>query len=345
LAAGDWQQAVLEFAIHREPKMSRACLAIACLTLVSSTTPINAQDWPTRPMTMVVPFAAGGAVDVLGRTLATRAAEILGQQIVIENVGGAGGMTGANRVAKGAPDGYLFVLGSVGTHAQNQTLYKNPAYDAAKDFEPVILVAEVPLLLVTRKDFPADNLQEFIAHAKANQGKLQFGSAGTGSAVHLGCVLLNAAIGVQATHIPYRGGGPAMQDLVAGRIDYTCNIITSALPQVQQNQIKAMANLSPKRAPLLPELKTSQEQGLANFDASTWNMVLFPRNTPEPIVRKLNAAFSEAMDSPETHKRLLSQGIDVPAKERRTPAYAASFLRNEIKKYEGPIRASGIVIE
>jgi len=296
-------------------------------------------------MTMVVPFAAGGAVDVLGRTLAARAAEILGQQIVIENIGGAGGMTGANRVAKGAPDGHLFVLGSVGTHAQNQTLYKNPAYDATKDFEPVILVAEVPLLLVTRKDFPADNLQEFIAYSKANQGKLQFGSAGTGSAVHLGCVLLNAAIGTQATHIPYRGGGPAMQDLVAGRIDYTCNIITSALPQVKQSQIKAMANLSPKRAPLLPDLRTSQEQGLAGFDAATWNMVLLPKGTPEPIVRKLNAAISEAMDSPETQKRLWSQGIDIPDKDRRTPAYAAKFVQSEIKKYETPIKASGLVIE
>ena len=325
--------------------MSRAIIALASLTFILSTTPTPAQDWPNRPMTMVVPFAAGGAVDVLGRTLAARAAEILGQQIVIENIGGAGGMTGANRVAKGAPDGHLFVLGSVGTHAQNQTLYKNPAYDATKDFEPVILVAEVPLLLVTRKDFPADNLQEFIAYSKANQGKLQFGSAGTGSAVHLGCVLLNAAIGAQATHIPYRGGGPAMQDLVAGRIDYTCNIITSALPQVKQSQIKAMANLSPKRAPLLPDLRTSQEQGLAGFDAATWNMVLLPKGTPEPIVRKLNAAISEAMDSPETQKRLWSQGIDIPDKDRRTPAYAAKFVQSEIKKYETPIKASGLVIE
>jgi tripartite-type tricarboxylate transporter receptor subunit TctC len=325
--------------------MSRAVIALASLSFILSTTPISAQDWPNRPMTMVVPFAAGGAVDVLGRTLAARAAEILGQQIVIENIGGAGGMTGANRVAKGVPDGHLFVLGSVGTHAQNQTLYKNPAYNATKDFEPVILVAEVPLLLVTRKDFPADNLQEFIAYSKANQGKLQFGSAGTGSAVHLGCVLLNAAIGVQATHIPYRGGGPAMQDLVAGRIDYTCNIITSALPQVKQGQIKAMANLSPKRAPLLPDLRTSQEQGLAGFDAATWNMVLLPKGTPGPIVLKLNAAISEAMDSPETQKRLWSQGIDIPSKDRRTPAYAAKFVQSEIKKYEAPIKASGLVIE
>ncbi len=325
--------------------MPRALIAIATLLLLPMPVASQAQDFPNRPMTMVVPFAAGGAVDVLGRTIAARTAEILGQQIVIENIAGAGGMTGASRVAKAAPDGYQFVLGSVGTHAQNQTLYKRPAYDAVADFEPVALVAELPLLLVTRKDFPANDLQEFIAYAKANQGKLQFGSAGTGSAVHLGCVLFNAAIGLEATHIPYRGGGPAMQDLVAGRIDYTCNIITSALPQVKENLIKAMANLSPKRTPLLPDLKTSQEQGLTGFDASTWNMVLLPKGTPGPIVQRLNTALGEALDTPTTRDRLLAIGLDVPAKERRTAAYASEFVRSEVKKYEGPIKASGLAIE
>ena len=209
---------------------TRSLTVLASLAILALASATQAADWPSRPMTMVVPFAAGGAVDVLGRTLGARAAEILGQQIVIENVGGAGGMTGSNRVAKAAPDGYQFVLGSVGTHAQNQTLYKHPAYSVAKEFEPVILVSEVPLLLVTRKDFPANNLKEFIAYGKANPGLLKFGSAGAGSAIHLGCVLFNAAAGINATHIPYRGGNPAMQDLIAGRIDYCCNIITSAYP-------------------------------------------------------------------------------------------------------------------
>jgi tripartite-type tricarboxylate transporter receptor subunit TctC len=315
------------------------------LIVAATAVPAQAQEWPNRPMTMIVPFAAGGAVDVLARALAARTAEILGQQIVIENIAGAGGMTGANRVAKAAPDGYTFVLGSVGTHAQNQTLYKNPAYDAQKDFEPVALVSELPLLLVTKRDLPANDLQEFIAYAKANEGKLQFGSAGVGSAVHLGCVLFNAAAGIQATHIPYRGGGPAMQDLVAGRIDYTCNIITSALPNVKSNQIKAMANLAPKRAALLPDLQTSQEQGLEKFDATTWNMVLLPKGTPAPIVQKLNAALSQSLDTPVTKERLLNIGLDIPAPERRSPEFAATFVESEIKKYEGPIKAAGIVIE
>ncbi len=325
--------------------MSRTRIALASLTLLSLTAPSQAQDFPTRPMTMVVPFAAGGAVDVLGRTVAARAAEILGQQIVIENVGGAGGMTGANRVAKATPDGYQFVLGSVGTHAQNQWLYKHPAYDALKDFEPVILVGSTPLLLVIRKDFPASNLQEFIAYGKAHPGELKFGSAGVGSAIHMGCVLFNAAAGITATHIPYRGGAPAMQDIIAGRIDYGCNIITSGYPQVRDQLVKAPALLSAKRAPLLPDLATAQEQGMAGFDAGSWNVIFVPKGTPEPIVRKLNAAVSEAMDSPDTVKRMLAIGIDIPPRDRRSSAYAAGFVEQEIKKYEGPIKASGIIIE
>jgi tripartite-type tricarboxylate transporter receptor subunit TctC len=323
--------------------MMRTALAYVLLCLFSLTA--RAQDWPTRPMTMVVPFAAGGAVDVLGRTLAARGSEILGQQIVIENVGGAGGMTGANRVAKAAPDGYQFVLGSVGTHAQNQTLYKRPLYNTLTDFEPVILVAETPLLLVARKDFPADDIHGFVAYAKANPGTLKFGSAGVGSAIHLGCVLFNAAAGIEAVHIPYRGGNPAMQDLIAGRIDYGCNIITSSYPQVRDKLIKAIANLSPKRAPLLPDLATSQEQGMAGFDAGSWNVIFLPKGTPAPIVQKLNAAMSQAMDEAPTRQRLHAIGVDIPDKSRRSPAYAAKFVADEIKKYEGPIRANNLVIE
>ena len=319
--------------------------ALASICIVALGTPAQAQDWPTRPMTMVVPFAAGGAVDVLARTVAARAAEILGQQIVIENIGGAGGMTGANRVAKAAPDGYQFVLGSVGTHAQNQWLYKQPAYNAAKDFEAVILVGSTPQLLVTRKNFPANSLQEFIAYGKTHPGDMKYGSAGAGSAIHLGCVLFNAAAGIEAIHVPYRGGAPAMQDMIAGRIDYGCNIITSAYPQVRDEVVKSLALLSATRAPLLPNLATAQEQGMAGFDAGSWNIVFLPKGTPQPIVRKLNAAMSEAMDSPDTVKRLLAIGVDIPAKDRRTPAYALDFVEQEIRKYEGPIKASGIVID
>ena len=323
--------------------MPRIVTAAAMLAMFA--VPAQAQDWPTRPITMVVPFAAGGAVDVLGRAIAARTAEILRQQIVIENVGGAGGMNGMNRIAKAAPDGYQIVLGSVGTHAQNQTLYKNPAYNVMTEFEHVALIGETPLLLVTRKDFPARDLPEFVAHAKANPGALKFGSAGAGSAIHLGCVLFNAAAGVEAIHIPYRGGNPAMQDLIAGRIDYSCNIITSSYAQVRDSLVKAIALLGSTRAPLLPDLATVQEQGMAGFSAGSWNVISVPKGTPDPIVRKLNAAISDAMDSPETVKRLHAIGVEIPDKDRRSPAYITKFVESEIKKYEGPIRAAGIVIE
>jgi tripartite-type tricarboxylate transporter receptor subunit TctC len=304
-----------------------------------------AQDWPTRPVTMVVPFAAGGPTDVLGRVMAERLSQILGKQVVVENVGGAGGMTGAQRVARAAPDGNQFVLGTVGTHAQNQTLYKKPAYHAAEDFAPVVLMAEVPLILITRKDFPAASLQEFIAHLKANQDKVTFGSAGAGSATHLGCVLLNSAIGADIRHVPYRGTGPAMQDLSAGRIDYLCEIVTTALPQIQGGAVKAIATLTRNRTPVLPELATAHEQGLADFEAYTWNAFFMPKGTPEPIIRRLHDATVEAMETPWVKERLQGLGASLVSPERRSSQYLAQFVRSEIEKWAAPIKASGVSVE
>ena len=202
--------------------------------LLAATATASAQTYPSRPINMMIPFAAGGPTDVLGRVIAQRMSEILGQQVVVENVGGAGGMTGSKRVADAAPDGYTFVLGTVGTHAQGQTLYKRPLYSSVNDFTPVALIAEVPIILTVRKDLPVKDFKEFVAYAKANQNKMQFGSAGAGSATHLGCVLLNYIIGTNINHIPYRGTGPAMQDLAGGRIDFLCEIITTAKPQVER---------------------------------------------------------------------------------------------------------------
>ena len=210
--------------------MPKARCALALAGLLALTGTAGAQDWPTRPVTMVVPFAAGGPTDVLGRVMAQRVSEILGQQVVVENVGGAGGMTGSARAAQAEADGYTFVLGTVGTHAQNQTLFKKPLYNAETDFAPVALIAEVPITLVVRKDLPVNNLQDFVAYTKANADKMTFGSAGAGSATHLGCVVLNVAIGANVTHVPYRGTGPAMTDLQGGRIDYLCEILSSAKP-------------------------------------------------------------------------------------------------------------------
>ncbi len=305
----------------------------------------TAQDWPTRPVTMIVPFAAGGPTDVLGRIMAERMSQILGQQVVVENVGGAGGGTGSLRAARAQPDGYTFLLGTVGTHAQNQTLYKKPLYNAATDFQPVGLIAEVPLILITRKDLPVNNFEEFAAYAKANRDKMTYGSAGAGSATHLGCVLLDSALGTNIQHVPYRGTGPAMQDLQAGRIDFLCEIVSTALPQIQGGTVKAIATMTKERSPVLPELPTIHEKGIPNFEALTWNAFFLPKGTPEPIVRKLNDAMVQAMETPAVKERLQTLGAMLVAPERRSPEYLARFVQSEIEKWAAPIRASGVSVE
>jgi tripartite-type tricarboxylate transporter receptor subunit TctC len=304
----------------------------------------SAQGWPTHSLTMIIPFAAGGPTDVLGRIMAQRMGEVLGQQVIVENVGGAGGMTGSARVAQSPPDGYSFALGTVGTHAQGQTLYKKPLYNAATDFAPVALIAEVPLALIARKDLPANNLKEFISYTKANQSKMQFGSAGAGSATHLGCVLLNYVIGVHVTHVPYRGTGPAMTDLQGGRIDYLCEVITTAKPQIDGGTIKGIAILNNKRSPALPNLPTAAEQGTP-VEAYTWNAIFLPKDTPADIVKKLNAAVVEAMKTPWVRERLEGLGAEVVSDDRATPEYLGKFVRSEIDKWAVPIKESGVSVD
>ena len=305
----------------------------------------RAQDWPVRPITMVIPFAAGGPTDVLGRVMGERMSQTLGQQVIIENVGGAGGMTGSQRVKTAQPDGYTFLLGTVGTHAQNQTLYKRPLYDAGKDFKPVALIAEVPLILITRKDFPAKTLSEFIDYVKANQAKLNFASAGNGSAVHLGCLLLNAAIGVNVQHVPYRGSAPAMTDLQGGRADYMCEIVSTGLPQIEGGAVKAIATLAKTRSPVLKDLPTADESALKGFEAYTWNAFFLPNGTPEPIARKLREATIEAMGNEAVKKRLEGLGASLVSADRTTPEYLAAFVQSEIQKWAAPIKGSGVSIE
>jgi len=306
------------------------------------TMPASAQDWPTRPVTLVVPFAAGGPIDSIGRILATPLSERLGQQIIVENVGGAGGMTGTARVAKAPPDGYQIVLGNVGTHAGNQTLYRNPLYNAATDFAAVILVVELPLVLVARKDLPAADLPTFVAYAKANRAAMQYGSGGAGSATHLACALLNAAAGIEATHVPYRGGAPAMQDLIAGRIDYLCIDTPIALPQIEAASIKPIAVLSQGRSESLPSLASAHEQGLASFAATNWAGLFLPKGAPAEIVTKLHATAVAAMETPSVQAQMKKVGADLVPSDRRSPAYLQKFVESEIEKWAGPIKASGL---
>jgi tripartite-type tricarboxylate transporter receptor subunit TctC len=313
-------------------------------TLLFGTSALAA-DFPDHPLTMVIPFAAGGPTDVLGRVMAQRMSEVLGQQVIVENVGGAGGMTGSQKVAQSEPDGYTFVLGTVGTHAQGQTLYRKPLYNAATDFAPVALIAEVPIVLITRKDLPVSNFKEFVAYAKANQGKMQFGSAGAGSATHLGCVLLNYVIGVEITHVPYRGTGPAMQDLQGGRIDYLCDIITTAKPQIDSGAVKGLAIFDSKRSPALPNVPTAAEQGTPDLLAYTWNAIFLPKGTPEAIVTKLNSAIIEAMKTPWVRERLEGLGAEIVPDNEATPQYLGDYVKKEIEKWAVPIKASGVTVD
>ena len=319
-------------------------LALAVAVGLTCAAPAPAQNWPTRTLTLVVPFAPGGPSNVAGRLIAARLSEVLGQQVVVENPSGAGGTVGSNRVAKAPPDGYQFVIGNSGTHAWSQSLYKRPPYNTLTDFAAVGLVVEAPRVLITPKNFPANSLPEFIAHVKSNQATVKYGSAGAGSASHISCVLLNAVLGVDVAHIPYRGLGPAMQDLIAGRIDYLCDSPSTSKPQIEGNQVKAIASTGLRRAPTLPDLPTAHEQGLA-FDVTAWQGIFLPRGTPEAIVRRLNQALSETLDTPSVRERFESLGEEVAAPERRSPEYFARFVAGEIERWAGPIKASGVSVD
>jgi tripartite-type tricarboxylate transporter receptor subunit TctC len=324
--------------------MRKTLTALVAAASLALATGANAEDWPTRPLTMVNPFAAGGPNDVPARLFAQRMGEILGQPIVLENVGGAGGMSGADRVAKAAPDGYTFLLGTVGTQAQNQTLFKKPAYNSVTDFVPVALMLEAPLVLVARKDLPVNNMKEFVAYSKANKERMQFASAGTGSAIHLGCALVNMVAGLDIVHVPFRGANPAMQDLMSGRVDYLCDIITTAKPQIDAGTVKAIAILTKERSRVLPNVPTAIEQGF-DVEAYTWNAFFLPKGTPEAIVRKLNQATRDAMNTKALRDKLESAGLNLVSDDRTTPEYLAKFVQSEIAKWAVPIKAGGINVE
>jgi len=302
----------------------------------------QAEDWPTHPITLVVPFSAGGSSDTIGRIIADGISSNLRQPVIVENVAGAGGMVGGNRVAKATPDGYQFVIGNVGTFAQSQWLYKAPLYNAVTDFAPVALLTDESLVLVTRNDFPADNLQQFIAHTKANQEKLHYSSSGAGGSNHLACMLLNSTIGIEVTHVPYRNVVQGLQEVMAGRMDYDCVTLPLALPQIAGKTVKPIAILSKTRSSNLPDLPSAHEQGLTNFDLPSWYALFLPAKTPQPIILKLNRATVAALEMPSLQQRLKQVGGDAIASERRSPEYLAQFLAAEIKKWEGPIKASGV---
>jgi tripartite-type tricarboxylate transporter receptor subunit TctC len=325
--------------------MINRIIAGACAALFALIGSAAAQDYPNRPVTLIIPFAAGGPTDVLGRIVAARMGELLGQQIVVENVGGAGGQTGGKRVADARPDGYTIGIGTVGTHAQGQTLYKRPLYNSQTDFTPVALLAQVPIVLTVRKDLPAKDFKEFVTYAKANQDKMQFGSAGAGSATHLGCVLLNYLIGTNITHIPFRGTGPAMGELQAGRIDFLCEISSTAKPHIDGGTVRALAIFNDTRSPALPDLATAEEQGTKGLIAYTWNAIFMPKGAPADVVAKLNKAAVDTINTPGVKEKLAGLGAEIATGGQTTPDYLAKLVKDETEKWAVPIKASGVSVE
>lgn len=328
--------------------MTKAVRALTALTVIAGLVgAAGAQqtDWPTRDITMVIPFAAGGGIDASGRIQAQKLSELLKRTVVVDNVGGGGGIIGAQRVANAQPDGYQLLMGNSGTHAYSQGLRLKPPFNAVSDFTPVGLVTDSPRILVARKDLPVNNLQEFVAYVKANHAKMQFASAGVGSGTHLPCELLNMTMGVKVTHIPFRGAGPAMQEVISGRVDYFCDTIQTGAIQAKAGTVKPIAVMSPKRVSVVPDLATTGEQGLAGVDATVWNAFFFPKNTPDAIVRKLNAALDTMLDDPATRKTLEEAGLEIAPKEQRTPEYLAKYLPQEIERWKKVIVGAGIEVQ
>jgi tripartite-type tricarboxylate transporter receptor subunit TctC len=331
--------------MNMRQRTSVAALCLAAVVSINCAAASAAETWPSRPITMVVPFAPGSSSDVAGRVLAAGLSEILGQQVVVEDVSGAGGMTGTARVAKASPDGYQFVFASVDSMAIVPVMYKKPLYDSVADFTPVGLAVEQPIVLITRKDLPANSMEEFAAYAKANHKQMQFGSSGVGSGSHFSCARLNVALGVEPTHVPYRGSGAAMQDLIAGRIDYFCSLAAAAMGAIESEQVKTIALLTSERSALLPSLKTAKELGFPGMDSYFWTAFFFPKGTPDAIVQKLYEATNQTLNSLVTIERLKKSGVTPIAAEFRKSAYLKTFVGTEIESWAAQVKASGVAIE
>jgi tripartite-type tricarboxylate transporter receptor subunit TctC len=314
--------------------------AIAGLALAFQSQGAVAQDYPTRAITLIVPFAAGGPTDVISRIVGEHMSRTLGEQIVIENVLGAGGTTASTRAKNATNDGYTLITGHMGTHAASVALYPDLAYNPSNDFEPISILAGTPVVIVAKKDFPAKDLKEFIAYVKANADKLNMAHAGVGSVSHVTCLLLNSLLGVSPVQVPFNGTGPAMNALVGGQVDYMCDQIVNVVPQINGGTIKGYAVGTPERNPALPDLPTAKEAGLPQFEAQAWNALFAPKGTPKPILDKLNAAVVLALDDENVRKRLLDLGSVIPTKQQRTPQELASLVTKEMARWTKVIKAA-----
>lgn len=302
----------------------------------------KAQDYPTRPITIIVPYTAGGGADVVARIVADGLERELKQRVIIENVTGAGGTTGIRRAANAAPDGYTMMTVSPGTHSAAPSLYKDLGYDPIKSFEMVGLTATQPLVLIVRKELPVNNLKEFAAYLKANEKTVTLAHVGPGSMTHLGCTMFDALVGVNPTAAPYRGTPPLMQDLLGGRVDYTCQQPNGVIGFVQKGEVKALAVAGDKRMPSLPNVPTSDEAGMPDFKSTAWNALAMPKGVPAAIVNKVNTALNKALSDPDVVKRFATLDLTVPPPEERSREYMLKFMKIELDRYTDLMKKAGV---
>lgn len=318
-----------------------ARLLLLALMIFGACSTAGAQVYPTRPITIVVPFTAGGPTDVLARILGEQVSRMLGAQIVVENALGGGGSVGTTRVARATPDGYTLVMGNLGTHAAAVGLYKNLPYDPRTDFEPIMLMGTTPMVLVTRRDFPARDLQEFLSFARASPGKVSNGTAGVGSISHLATILFTSLTGTDLRNVPYRGLSQAANDVIAGQIDVMFDQLVTATPQIRGGTVKPLVVAAKARHNAIPDVPAAPEAGLPSFETLAWSALFAPRGTPQPVIERLVAAFNEALESPEIAQRMQELGNDVPPRDRRSPQELGALVRSEIDKWVPLIRTAG----
>jgi tripartite-type tricarboxylate transporter receptor subunit TctC len=320
-------------------------LVAAALMLFTLWAPASAQTYPMRTITVVVPFAAGGPTDVLARLLGDHMSRSLKVPIVVENALGGGGSIGSARVARADPDGYTLVMGNLGTHAAAVGLYKNLPYDPRTDFEPIMLIGTTPMVLVTKKDFPAANLSELLSYAKSSPGKVVNGTAGVGSISHLATLYFMNLSGTDLRHVPYRGLSQVVNDLLGGQIDMMFDQLVTAAPQIRGGAVKPIVVAAKSRHRAIPEVPSAPEAGLPEFETLAWSALFAPKGTPKPVIDRLVAALNEAFEAPEIAKRMEELGNDVPPPERRTPQALGTLVAAEIDKWAPLIKAAGVTAE
>ncbi len=311
--------------------MKKLVLAIAATAMMAGAA--QAQSYPNRPVTMIVPFAAGGPTDIVARIVGEHMSKTLGQQIVVENVAGAGGTTGITRASQSKNDGYTIMMGHMGTHGAAPALYANLKYDPVKDFEPVGMAAGTPILIVGKKNFPAKDLKEMMAYLKANPDKVNQAHAGIGAVSHMTCIMFNSQLGIKPTAVPYSGTGPALNDLVSGQVDYMCDQIVNLVQQIKAGSIKAYAIATPVRSPALPDVPTTVEAGMPDYQVTAWNAIFAPKDTPKEVMTALTDALNKALDDEATKGRLLELGAVLPTKTERGGQWLGEFVGKEVARW------------